>query len=171
MSSVRIRSHEHARGSKLELLLSGIMSFVLAATVSLATGLSSGCSSDTSEPAGPTALYDGPLRLDPFPSDHFLRPDAETTSGRRLDLGELGLENPFVRTFRTSARELAKLDGFSTVGGAFARFREEIDAAPILDRSPASFAERGTPIALVDVEPASPSFGRALPIIVSYHFS
>ncbi len=117
--------------------------------------LVSACESEEAKP-GVTAIYEGPERLDPFPSDHFLRDG-------RVALGERALENPMVRAYTTTAPELDRLEGFSTVGGIYARFTDELDVEELLTRAPDDFTKPGAPIALVDVDQ-----GRALPIVVRY---
>ena len=64
--------------------------------------------------------------------------------------------------------ELDALDGFSTVGGVSVRFSDEIDAASLASLAPADFAQPGTPIALVNVDSASPKHGQAVPLVTTY---
>ncbi len=109
------------------------------------------CSARAETPTA-IAIYDGPARLAPFPSDHFLR-------GGRVSLGEVGRTNPFVRAYAATLPELEQRDGFSTIGAAFFQFSEELE--DLSARAPSDFAAPGTSLALVDV-----AAGRAVPVVV-----
>jgi alpha-beta hydrolase superfamily lysophospholipase len=128
-----------------------------------------GCSAGA--PPGPpavTALYAAESRLDPYPSDHFTRADAASATGLRVAVSDVAKGDAWLRAYPTLIPELEAMDGFSTAGGVVVRFDGEIDSAPLLARAPDDFAARGTPIALVDVDPRSPASGRAVPLVVKY---
>lgn len=47
-------------------------------------------------------------------------------------MGAVATTNPFARTWTTTVPELEALDGFSTIGGAFVRFSDELDVAALV---------------------------------------
>jgi hypothetical protein len=131
----------------------------------LAIALGAGCSS--SGGATPVvALYDGTARIDPYPSDHFTRADPSTKTGLRVQLDAAAVGDSWVKAYPGMLADLQLLDGFSTAGGVFVRFTEEIDGAALVARAPEDYASRGTPIALVDVDAAS-----AVPLVARYFSS
>ena len=114
------------------------------------------------------ALYDADRSADVYPSDHFLQPDATTRTGWRVHLDQALASDPFVEAYPSLLPELDALDGFSTVGGVYVRFSDEIDSSVLTSRAPADFTVLGTPVALVDVDASSASLGQALPLTATY---
>jgi dienelactone hydrolase len=108
-----------------------------------------------------TALYDrGDLgSVAPFPDDYWLVPDASTPSGRRIALelpayaGVLGLAANGV------AQSLAGRDGYSPVQPIVLGFSHAVDRAALPQGELASL-DPAAPLALFDVDPKSPGYGR-----------
>jgi len=76
--------------------------------------------------------------------------------------------DPFAVAYPTMVPELDALDGFSTEGGVFVRFSDDVDVTAILATAPGAFAGQGSPIAMVDVDPASPAEGQAVALVADY---
>ena len=111
------------------------------------------------------ALYDrtGPLSISPFPDDYWLVDDPGQPTGKRVDLPD----PPFVdvlqrQAFSALAGLVSDADGWSrqtpiVIGLSHALDPSMIPATPVDSKDPAS------PIALIDVDPASPQFGERIP--------
>jgi pimeloyl-ACP methyl ester carboxylesterase len=110
----------------------------------------------------------------PFPYDFFTVADPKALTGRRLALvSPAGLASPIVNSAIVDrglavlspdvyTRALNTLDGFSTNG----QILLEIGPKPamiVFPLDPGATARPGSPIFLVNVDRASPAFGRAVP--------
>ncbi|MBX3191098.1 MAG: hypothetical protein KF819_29140 [Labilithrix sp.] len=120
------------------------------------------CSS--SEPDPPEeeifALY-GPresTRLSPYPSNRYTRPDPTSKTGLRVDLRRETTADLVVPSFPSTIEALDRLDGFSTVGPIIVGFSKEI----VPEGSEQAMA-------LVDVDDASPTRGKAIPLVTIYY--
>jgi hypothetical protein len=125
------------------------------------------------------ALY-GPAaetRLTPYPSDRYTVADPSTGTGLRVRVDGKTTGDPLIGTYDLVASELAEMDGFSTSGGVIVSFSGPIDLRGIIhdpDGDPPvpepakdayDFAEKGSPLLLVDVDPKSPERGKARGIV------
>jgi hypothetical protein len=134
----------------------------------LAVSLAGACSGGGGGPAPVVALYSADATSDAYPSDHFAQPDPSTPTGVRLSLDAVLAGDPFVQAYPSMLPELDARDGFSTVGGLYVRFSDEIDPSALTSLTPSDFTQPGTPMALVDVDPASPSNGQAVALVPQY---
>jgi hypothetical protein len=150
---------------------------VIAVTVAL------GCSGDDTEPAATkppvVALYGvaAETQLTPYPSDRYTIADPSTPTGLRVHLGPDTTAEVMVASYVTTVDELNAMDGFSTTGGVVVSFSAPIDPRgivrddaadpPLLEpaRDAAEYAQPGSPIVLVDVDPASPARGQAVGLV------
>jgi hypothetical protein len=128
------------------------------------------------------ALYGPPeaSALTPFPSNRYAVSDAATITGLRVDIGAHNTIDPIVLAYPATVAQLDALDGFSTTGGIIAGFSGPMDMqglAPYPDADPpdttplrdaATYTEPGSPILLVDVDPASAERGRAIGLLPRY---
>lgn len=125
------------------------------------------------------ALY-GPAsetQLTPFPSDRYTVDDASTPTGKRVHVGPDNTADVLVAGIPLVVDQLAELDGFSTTGGIVAMFSGPLDVAGLaVDHTQpdvsaegvpdaAFFAMAGSPLWLIDVDPASPRFGEPVGLI------
>jgi hypothetical protein len=135
----------------------------------LAAGLLSACSSPETHgnptPSGATAAFDFSADLTsidhfydfPYPSD--LRLTAQGTPDLR------GLPFPsFLQTMETLRKVAMEHPGFPVVPVAYFRFSAEI---PALDAKQVILADKGSPILLVDVDPASDQNGSLVPTVAT----
>jgi len=112
-----------------------------------------------------TALYDrtGPLSISPFPDDFWLVEDPSQPSGKRVALPEPPFAQDLQRqAFSALTGLVGAVDGWSRQTPIVVALSHALDASMI----PAdAFASQDplTPIALVDVDPASPEFGERIP--------
>ena len=111
-------------------------------------------------------LYAGNATADVYPSDHFTVADSTTLTGLRLSVDSVLGEDPFVKQWPATLGELDALDGFSTVGGVYVRFSDEIDWTTLSALAPDAFTEIGAPIALVNV-----ATGRPIALVPEYFSS
>lgn len=125
------------------------------------------------------ALFDpeGGL-LFPFPSDWYARADAQSPTGRRLDLR--AVHDPMLTAFDFLPAQLNRLDGFGTSAAlafGFSRELGRLDTSqePPLMVPPESLTVDAqvtvtaeSPVLLVGVDRASPDFGRAVPLLLEY---
>lgn len=154
---------------------------------SLVVGLSlllAGCGDDTRLPPAEESprvevVYGDPLttQLVPFPSDRYTVPDASTRTGLRLRVDAEATGDAFVASYPLVVQRLGELDGFSTAGGLALQLSAPIDgqafagsqggtAFEALD--PQAFMGPGSPLLLVDVDPASPAFGATIGLLPRY---
>lgn len=118
--------------------------------------------------------------LTPFPSDRYTIADPSTATGRRVKLDRAATADPVVTTFPKLVSQLGELDGFSTIAGVTVSFGGPLDLRglvldpkadpPVIDppRPPEAYATGGAPLALVDVDPASPELGKLHPLLPSW---
>jgi pimeloyl-ACP methyl ester carboxylesterase len=100
----------------------------------------------------PDSLYDAP-----FPSDDL--------RGATVDVSTF--PNPEDVAIVEQARTLVEgRDGFATSGGVFFQVTASIDPASLPDV--AATVEQAAPVFLVDIDPASPRYGRRSPVEVEY---
>lgn len=137
---------------------------VLAAVAAVA-----GCAADGTAVPMPHPLY-GPAAstaLSPYPSNRYTTPDPTTPTGLRVHVDATTTADPLVSTIASTVATLDELDGFSTLGGVTTTFSDELDRASFT-RPPDGYASPGAPMALVDVDPASPEQGRAFGLVPRY---
>lgn len=106
-------------------------------------------------------------RLTPFPSNRYTRPDATTATKLRVDISAATTADAIVAIYPATVSELDELDGFSTFGGAWASFTDDVDASSFklpLD----AYTKADAPMALVDVDPSSPEYGKAFGLLPRY---
>ena len=115
--------------------------------------------------AAAIALYDrsDPLALAPFPDDYYTVADAGQASGVRLDLPV----PPFAEEFQAQAFEALVaqthgVDGWSRMTHIVLAFSHPLDASA-LPADEAASQDPFAPIALIDVDAASPAFGERIP--------
>jgi len=118
--------------------------------------------------------------LTPFPSDRYTVADASSPTGRRVRLDRGTTADPVVTTFPKLVAQLGELDGFSTIAGVTVSFGGPLDLRglvldpkadpPVTDapRPPEAYATGAAPLALVDVDPASPERGKLHPLLPSW---
>ena len=117
--------------------------------------------------AGPsaTALYDrtDPLALAPFPDDYFAVADASTPSGIAIDLPAPPFTEAFqAQAFDALAAQTIGVDGWSRMTHVVLAFSHPLDPGAVPADAVASM-DPFAPIALIDVDPASPAFGDRIP--------
>lgn len=140
----------------------------LGAAFPFAFGALAACSHAGGSAPGAVVLYAADATADTYPSDHFTRPDPSTRTGLRLAVDAVLAADPFVQAYPKVLPELDATDGFSTVGGVYVRFSDEVDRSALDALAPTDFAKPGTPLALVDVDPHSPANGQAVPVVPTY---
>ncbi|HEY8088827.1 MAG TPA: hypothetical protein VIF09_13300 [Polyangiaceae bacterium] len=134
--------------------------------VALALG---GCSQSGTMIPQPHPLY-GPApstNMTPYPSNRYAVADATTATGLRLAIGPSTTADPLVSSIASTVATLDELDGFSTLGGVAVNFTDDLDPASFT-RDTNAYALAGTPMALVDVDPASPDRGTAVGLVPRY---
>ena len=117
--------------------------------------------------AGPAArvLYDrdDPLAVAPFPDDVWLEPDASRPSGRRPVLPVPPYTEPAqLAAFTALTAMLADADGWSRQTPIVLALSHPLDAS-LVPADPAASLDPLAPIALVDLDPASPEYGQRVP--------
>jgi hypothetical protein len=112
-----------------------------------------------------TVLYDrgDPVRLAPFPDDFWVVPDASTATGVVVDFPAPpfteGLQH---QAFQALASEASGLDGWSRQTPIVVAFSHPLDPSAVPPDALAAM-DPFAAIALVDVDPQSPEFGRRIP--------
>ncbi|MFO0762972.1 MAG: hypothetical protein U0359_41435 [Byssovorax sp.] len=159
----------------------------LSRSLALPLALTALAACSTEEPVSPLppsveALY-GPAEttnLVPYPSDRYTVADPSTKTGLRVNVTSKTSGDPFVASFGTVLDEIDALDGFSTAGGVAVSFAGPIDirgittddtADPPIDdpvRDAAEYTKKGSPLLLIDIDPASPEKGKARGLIPRY---
>jgi len=137
-----------------------------------ALALVASCSSKTEEPQDPPvfALY-GPqatTRLTPYPSNRYAKDDPTTATKLRLDLSAATTADTLVKTYPSTISDLDELDGFSTFGGVYANFSDDVDDTSFV-RPLDGYANADAPMALVDIDDASPDKGKAMGLLPRYY--
>lgn len=111
------------------------------------------------------ALYDrtDPLAIAPFPDDYYVVPDAAQSSGVSIDMPV----PPFTEAFQSQAftslvAQTYYTDGWSRMTHVVLAFSHPLDASAV----PANETESQdpfAPIALIDIDPNSPTYGDRIP--------
>jgi hypothetical protein len=146
-----------------------------------------GCSTDETsvpaEPAGVEVIYAAASETDltPYPSDRYAVADAMSATGLRVAVGKSGTRGLLGQAAAAPVvEEIDARDGFSTLGGVVVMFAGPIDVAGVAStagedpatatapRDPAAFTEAGSPLLLVDVDPASPERGSFRGLVARY---
>ena len=150
--------------------------------LALALAVLAGCSSDgtvvtVGPPPGPHPLYGpGPsTALVPYPSNRYAKADSSTATGLRVSIDATTTADQTVSASSDAGVEqlanavatINQSDGFSTIGGVFATFTDDLDPASFT-LTPNQYTQPGTPIALVDVDDASPEKGTAHGLVPRY---
>lgn len=118
----------------------------------------------------PTTVEYGPqesTRLTPFPSNRYAKADSGTRTGLRVNISTATTGDPFAATFGATGAQMNELDGFSVAGGVSFHTSRALDPASLVVTGEAS-TKPGSPVLLVDVDPASPEKGKARPVLVKY---
>jgi hypothetical protein len=117
--------------------------------------------------AGPPAVVlenrTDPLALPPFPDDYWSFADASRPSGRGIAMPVPPFTDPLQhQAFQSLLTDVDAADGWSRQSPIVLAFSQAVDpsAAPA---GPAAAQDPFAPIAVVDVDPASPDYGRRLP--------
>ena len=140
------------------------------------------CSSEPARVDPVVALYQpqGDNPVSAYPSDRFTIADKTTPTGLRVHIDTTATADPFVTQFPATVDQLNALDGFSTVGGAFANFSGPLDVrgiaidkkadppdtTPLRDAS--EYTKVGSPLYLIDTDPKSPEKGTLIGLIPKY---
>jgi hypothetical protein len=137
------------------------------------------CSSDgtLALPSGPHPLYGpGPsTALTPYPSNRYTKADTTAATGLRVLLDRTTTGDPMLSAPTDSGvpqlsyawATIEQSDGFSTAGGVFATFTDDLDPKSFT-RPPDGYTQPGTPLALVDVDETSPEKGTAHALVPRY---
>jgi pimeloyl-ACP methyl ester carboxylesterase len=150
--------------------------------ITLGAALSAACGDDSTTPPAEDrveAIYGAPTetQLVPFPSDRYTVADGSTRTGLRVEISSETTGDTLVSGYPLVAERLSAMDGFSTVGGFAISFSAPIDGAAFAGKQggtafealdPDSFAVKGSPLLLVDVDPESPEVGRAIGLLPRY---
>jgi len=113
---------------------------------------------------GPKVVWDldaSPLPELPFPNDLATRADPSSSTGRRLNIPLRGAVT--VRERETRAL-VNRLEGFSTYGAITVAFDAPLDLANIITRHHKNRAFADDTVHLINVDPASPGYGRRIPL-------
>jgi pimeloyl-ACP methyl ester carboxylesterase len=121
-------------------------------------------------PAPPIHAVYGPgpaTPLTPFPSNRYTRPDATTATKLKVDVSAATTGDHLISLYPATVAEIDQIDGFSTIGGVFANFSDDVDDAT-LKRPIDGYAAADSPMALVDVDDASPEKGKTFGLLPLY---
>ncbi len=126
---------------------------------------------ETSDPGeAPVVHYDrdDPRALAPFPDDYFAVPDASTSTGWRLDVSVPDTTGSLRSTFEALVNLANEADGFSPVSPIVVQLSELSKSFPGSADSVPSEASLDplSPVALLDVDSASPTFAERVPFTV-----
>lgn len=111
------------------------------------------------------AHYDrtDPLRVTPFPDDYWTVADASKPTGVRIDPPVPPFDDPFQQeVFTALVAAVGPVDGWSRQAPIVLSFSHPLDSSAE-PASTAASVDPFAPIALVDVDPASPEYGRRVP--------
>ena len=114
--------------------------------------------------ASAIALYDrrDPLALAPFPDDYYTVADSAKPSGVRLELPVPPFAEPFqAHAFEALVAQTLGVDGWSRMAHIALAFSHPLDPSALPADESAS-QDPFAPIALIDVDPASPAFGERI---------
>jgi hypothetical protein len=101
-------------------------------------------------------------RTSPIPDDYFLVPDASKVTGQRLSFPVPVRTNDVRQVFTAVTAEANLLDGWSPLAHMVVEASSPFDAAT-LPRTPAESLDPLSTVALLDVDPASPTYGERVP--------
>ena len=116
-----------------------------------------------------TALFDrtNPLSLAPFPDDYYTVAEPTLPSGIAIDLPVPPFADSFqVQTFQSLIGQLQGVDGWSRQPPIVLAFSDPLDPS-LLPADEFASQDPFTPIALVDIDPASPDYQKRVP----YHMT
>jgi hypothetical protein len=118
----------------------------------------------TAAGAQASTFYDrgNPFLLAPFPDDYWAVADASTATGRRLTFQGPGFGDLRDGVLAGIAQSLSTLDGWSPIGPIVLAFSHAVERTAL----PANEAASQDPlaaIALLDMDPASPDYGKRIP--------
>lgn len=119
----------------------------------------------TAAGAAARVLYDrtDPLAVAPFPDDFWVEPDASQPSGRRVALPIPPFaDDAQLTAFTALAGLVGQVDGWSRQTPIVIGLSHPLDPSFVPADLPAS-QDPFAPIALVDVDPASPDYGKRVP--------
>lgn len=117
----------------------------------------------TPEGTGPKVVYDltaKPLPEVPLPSDSATRLDPTSPTGRRLNLS-LRADTDAEARLRDHANQL---DGFGVFAPIVVAFDAPLDLRNIFERHARNHDFRDDAVLLLNIDPASPGFGEAVPL-------
>jgi hypothetical protein len=104
-----------------------------------------------------------PLRVTPFPDDYWTVADASQPTGLRIEPPVPPFDDPFQQeVFTALVTAVGPLDGWSRQPPIVISFSHPLDPSAVPADETASL-DPFAPIALVDVDPASPDHGRRIP--------
>jgi len=112
-----------------------------------------------------TVLYDraSATSVAPFPDDYWIADDATTPSGHRVVLPDAPFAEPLQRTAFAALAGLARqVDGWSRQTPIVIALSHPLDPS-LVPADPTASQDPFAAIALIDVDPASPEFGRRIP--------
>jgi hypothetical protein len=115
--------------------------------------------------AAATVLYDraNPVAAAPFPDDYWIVADASTPSGWRVDLPDIPFEEPLqASAFSALAALVREADGWSRQTPIVVALSDPLDPS-LVPANPTESQDPFAVVSLVDVDPASPSFGQRVP--------
>jgi len=101
-----------------------------------------------------------PLPEIPLPNNVATRFDPDSPTGRRINVSE----EASTRAERKLRHKINQLDGFGTFQPITVSFDSPLDLEDLRDRQAANHDFTDDAILLLDVDPASPDFGRAIPL-------
>lgn len=114
--------------------------------------------------AGAHVVYDraDPFSLAPFPDDWWTQPDAGTATGRRLSFAGPSFGDMRDALLTGISASLAPLDGWSPIAPIVLAFSHAAERTA-LPADEAAAQDPYAPIAILDVDPASPDYGSRIP--------
>lgn len=119
------------------------------------------------EAGGPPArvLYDrsSTLSIAPFPDDYWIDPDPTTDSGYRVTMPDAPFPEPVQLSAFTALATLARqVDGWSRQTPIVIALSHRFDAS-LVPATPTEAQDPFAVVSLIDVDPASPEYGRRVP--------
>jgi hypothetical protein len=112
-----------------------------------------------------TVLYEraSPLSIAPFPDDYWLEDDPTQPSGHRVELPDPQFPESTQRTaFNALAGLVRQADGWSRQTPIVVALSDPLEPT-LVPEDPTASVDPLAPIALVDVDPASPDYGQRIP--------
>ncbi|CAG0976330.1 hypothetical protein MYXO_01591 [Myxococcaceae bacterium] len=105
-----------------------------------------------------------PTLVAPFPDDYFAVEDASTRTGRRLAIDTPPYQGAVLDAYRGLLAPANRLDGFSRVSPIVVETRAALDPS-LLPTDEAESQDPFAPLALFDLDPTSPEYGRRVPYL------